>query len=183
MPHRNPDQHPAVALGVTEATSLQSVTLTWFDKLEKQIRNLQYMLHEVIANEDADGVFVTDRVNGLDGGKVSATVSPSMAVQIKGGVFFVDDVPFKLTSDVTTPVLVAPVTSDRIDVVAASAEDDAFVILTGDEESTPVAPTVEVGMVKLAELYLRPGMTTIEDEETSSANEGYVTDFRYLLNA
>lgn len=184
MPHKYPDAHPAVSGGVTNETAKQNVTLEWYDKLDKAFQVIQWFMHEFVGADNGDGVFVTERVNGVDGGLVAATSpSPTMALRILGGAFFVDDVPFKLTSDVTTPVLVAPTGGDRIDLVAASSEDAAFVILTGAEASTPSAPAVTAGMVALAEVYLRPGMTVINNDDTTAADEGYITDVRNKLNA
>jgi hypothetical protein len=150
---------------------------------------MQWLLVTLMGSDGTDGVFASSRLNGVEAGLVEATGPETLTVTIKAGVFVVDDLPFRVVADHTTAVFEVPVSEDRIDLVLAAAKGcddaitvDSFVVIEGDENDPPVAPAVPEGMVLLAEIYCRPGMTVIKDTDVSPNDEGYITDSRHMIN-
>jgi hypothetical protein len=182
MAYKNPGRHPARKDGLNVSTGSGQAMLDYLDRLEASIANLQWFIEKMLGGSTSNGVVAFNGLNGINAGKVTAT-SPyaSMKLDIKAGAFFVDKVPFKILSNATTPDFVAPTGEERIDVVAASAFDASFVIITGIEDPSPVAPALEEGMVALAHVRMRPGMTEIGNTDTSG--EGYVINVRNFINA
>jgi len=182
MAYKNPDRHPILLTSATTQTVSGQTTLDYFDKIAAAIEMQQWLFFALVSSVDDDGVMAVGLLNGLDGGKVSAASTPSMKVNVQGGVFFVDYVPFRIMSDYTSADFVAPVSNPRIDAIVASATLGAMAIIPGVEEAVPSVPAVGTGEVLLASIYLRTGMVTIEDSDVSPFTEGYITDQRVMLN-
>jgi hypothetical protein len=117
------------------------------------------------------GIIASDGAPEL---KVSATSSPSMAVDIAPGAAMIAGVGAG-TNGSTTDDMVAPVTNPRIDRVQFSVADGVN-IKTGTENVSPTAPTEDADNISLATIYHRVGETSIEDAD--DATNGYITDTR-----
>lgn len=150
----------------------------WLADVVDAINTLQWFIRAAFG--DANGVIAYGSV-GVDSLKVEATTSvESMQVNILLGAGFVDGVPFRKSADTLSGLLVAPVANDRIDTVAYNPSTAAVVIHEGEEDSTPSAPAISEGEIKLAEIYHRVSETAIYDSDTTG--EGYITDSRTWVN-
>lgn len=129
---------------------------------------------------------VRDRLDGLywgdlKPGRVEAEAVPSMRVYIhptygKGA-----------RTDAAYPLLfwggysnylTAPSSNPRMDLIcliptAVSGNVGAIFNVTGDEAASPVLPLTPDGMIPIAILYMRPGMTSIKNVDDSS--NGYIS--------
>lgn len=110
---------------------------------------------------------------------VKATSPVSMDVTVDAGYAFIDDAPFKLAAQATLPTFTAPATNPRIDTVQAKIGGWAIEVLTGTESATPAAPAADADAIRLASVYMRPGMTSIKD--TDDATNGYIIDDRTYM--
>lgn len=131
---------------------------------------------------DTNGVIAYGTV-GTDSLKVEATSSAeSMYFTVHEGAGFVDGVPFRFPTQTLSTQQTAPVANDRIDTIALSATNGVWAITVheGEEDSSPVAPAILSGEIKLAEIYHRVSETAIYDTDVSA--EGYITDSRTFVN-
>ena len=103
---------------------------------------------------------------------VLATDPVSMQVTLQAGVAFMNGVPVYVPADLTTGVLVAPVSNPRIDIVAIDADTRAIEVFTGAEGAVPVAPTVTGNRVAAMQIYHRVGETSIKNND--DASNGYL---------
>jgi hypothetical protein len=178
MAYQNPNPHPLES-GVSSSSIRAQATLDWFIAVREAIAELQQFFNTVIGG-GIDGIIAFgDDVDASY--RTSATSPVSMRVTIEAGWAFVDGVPFRMIGDYTTPNFVAPVTDDRIDTLAASAITRSITIYTGNESSSPVAPAVTgEGEIEIAQIYHRPGETSIKNSDDST--NGYISDTRVWGN-
>jgi hypothetical protein len=124
------------------------------------------------------GVPVTGSVSGVQATssgtelKVQAQSSPDMTVKVKAGSGIVSGTPVALLADYTTAAITAPVSNPRIDIVQIDQLGNVTV-KAGTEAGSPSAPAVDTDNMKLAEIALTVGMTTI--------TAGAITDSRSFL--
>ena len=146
----------------------------WDDNIEDALELAYFLLSQAWGS--GSGV-----VRGATTGdmKVKATSPVSMDVTVEAGYAFIDDTPFKLAAQATLPTIVAPVTNPRIDTVQAKLDGWTIEVLEGTESVTPTAPAAEAGAIRLATVYLRPGMASIKD--TDDASNGYIVDDRPFM--
>jgi hypothetical protein len=121
-----------------------------------------------------DFYFVPDNSNA-----VYATTPTSMQVKLSAGLGFMNAVPVYVPSVLTSLTLVAPDSNPRIDVLAVDADTRAIVMFTGEQNASPVAPTVTGNRIAVAQIYHRVGETTIEDVDDST--NAYITNL-YTFN-
>jgi len=163
--------NPPITSGDKKANSHKD----WLEDVVDNIEAIQYALWYHADNGKGHTSCV---VTGLS---CAATSPESMRVTVAAGHAFVDYVPFRKSAAETTHDFVAPSSADRIDTIAVDATTGLIVIHKGAENVTPSAPSVSEGEVKVAELYLRPGMTAIYDSDTTG--EGYITDSRVIAGS
>ena len=111
----------------------------------------------------AFGSIATGVVLNLDDNtlKVVPTSVPSMRVKVQAGQGFIDYVPFELSIDTQTDLIVAP-TQKRIDLVQINTEG-VVSIKTGVEHGTaPVKPDPDSGCIKVGSIYLTSSITAID---------------------
>jgi hypothetical protein len=115
--------------------------------------------------------------------EVVANSPVNMSAQVSPGLAFVADLggtvrTVRATAATTLVTFVAPTVNPRIDTV--QIDSTGYInVKTGTEAGAPVAPTVDAGTIKLAEIYLRVGMTSIKDAD--DATNGYITDGRSFV--
>jgi hypothetical protein len=111
---------------------------------------------------------------------VHETDPVSSSVVVEGGFFFdINGDAVDCATDTLTSIT-PPATNPRIDVVSIS--DTGVVTRTaGTEHASPTAPATPVGHLKVAELYLRVGMTQINQYDEADGN-GYIMDRRASFN-
>lgn len=107
--------------------------------------------------------------------KVVAQGTPDMTVSVNAGDAIVAGVFCGVKAATNSATVTAPTTNPRIDIVQL-ATDGTISIKAGTENASPSAPTVDSGNMKLAELYLRVGATSIKNSD--DATNGYITDAR-----
>ena len=124
----------------------------------------------------SDGVVRGASVDDL---AVQAMASPGMGAEAQPGYALISGFPFKLAVPTETVAVMAPVTQDRVDLVQASLATWNVEVKTGTEAGSPVAPAADADCIALAELYLRPGMTSVKN--TDDATNGYIVDVREFV--
>ena len=92
---------------------------------------------------------------------------------------FVSSSAYKLAAQTQTADVTAPVSNPRIDLVQARLDEWDISIKTGTESATPTAPLADADAIPLAQLYLRPAMTSIKDAD--DATNGYIINSRAFL--
>lgn len=153
--------------------------LDWYQDVTQAVEDIQDALRAILGGPE--GV-IADSEYGMDAGLVTAISPPSTTVYISAGRFMTDKIPFRIANGANAGFAV-PATNDRIDTIAARLSDRSFILRTGTESGTPTAPAVGDGEVLLAHVYLRPGMTEINDVDVSPGDQGYITDQRDHINA
>lgn len=105
------------------------------------------------------------------GFKVVAKDPASLVLRVNPGVALVEGQVVKFAGG-DTPSFTAPTTNPRIDLVSV---DSAGTIKTyqGSENVSPVASSYPAGETVLAEIYCRPGMTSIGDNDKADG-QGYI---------
>lgn len=146
----------------------------WDDAIEAAFELVSRLLS--LAWGGGDGVVrgATD-----DDLKVAAASPASLAVVVQPGCAFISQFPYKLATATETTAVTPPMVNPRIDLVQARLATWDVEIITGVEGATPSAPSPNPDCIALAEVYLRPGMTTIEDSDDGV--NGYITDVRVFL--
>lgn len=109
--------------------------------------------------------------------QVKAEGTPSMTVDVLSGAAVVSGQPTALVAD-TTLTFTAPTTNTRIDTVQIDQSGN-IEVKAGTEDVSPSAPAVDADALKLAEIYLRVGATSIKDADDST--NGYITDSRVYI--
>jgi hypothetical protein len=146
---------------------------TWDDRIEVALEMAYFLLSHAWGG--GDGV-----IRGADDELQVVARSPvAMSADVKPGYAFVSSSAYKLAAPTQTADVLAPVTHPRIDLVQARLDAWDISIKTGTEAATPAAPVVDVDAIPLAQLYLRPGMTSIKDAD--DATNGYIIDSRSFL--
>ncbi|HOE10538.1 MAG TPA: hypothetical protein PLQ35_10055 [bacterium] len=131
-----------------------------------------------LVNSDQNAVLDTGCGGSL---RVAAQPTPNMTVRILTGVGIIHPYVVAKTTVETLPgegMIEPPVSASRIDVVYARRDGESGIV-TGAEDSSPVAPGIPTGAMALAEIYLRPGCTAIK--ESDDGLNGYLVDLRKLV--
>lgn len=147
---------------------------TWDDRIEQALELAHKLLS--LAWGGGDGVIRGATANDL---QVVATSPESLAVLVEPGYAFISGLPYWLEAQTQTADVTAPASDPRIDLVQARLETWDISVKQGTEAATPTAPTADADAIPLAELYLRPGMSSIKD--TDDTTNGYITDARNFL--
>lgn len=146
----------------------------WDDRIEASLEMLHYLLAHAWGG--GDGILRGATANDL---KVNANFPADLSVTVNPGYAFISKFAYKLAADTQTPDVTPPVTNPRIDLVQARLDTWDISIVAGTESATPAAPSADTDAVPLAQLYLRVGMSTIED--TDDSTNGYIIDARTFL--
>jgi hypothetical protein len=146
----------------------------WDDRIEAALE-LTYLLLN-LAWGGGSGVIRGASTYDL---KVAASSPASLRVSVKAGYGFISKSPYKLASATDTAEIAAPVSHPRIDLVEARLNTWGVAVKTGTEAVSPSPPSASADSITLARLYLRPGMTTIQDVDDSV--NGYIIDARTFL--
>jgi len=147
---------------------------TWDDRIEAALELLFFLVHQSLGG--GDGVLGGATPDDL---AVEPSSTPDMRVLVQPGYAFIGPMPFKLAAATPTPVFSAPVSFDRIDLVQAALDGWSITVKSGIEAGSPLAPPPDAGCLVLAEVYLRPGMGSIQPSDDST--NGYITDMRVFL--
>lgn len=107
--------------------------------------------------------------------KVVAQGTPGMTVVYSAGDAIVTGILCGLKANTNSATFTAPSANPRIDIVQI-ATNGTISVKTGTENSSPSAPSVDSGNMKLAEIYHRTGETSIKNSDDST--NGYITDSR-----
>ena len=131
-----------------------------------------------LANRDQNGVLDLGTGSSLE---VAPQSAPDLTVRVLPGLGIIHPYVVGRTAGSTFPEdenFEPPEAWPRIDLVYVTM--DGFVgIITGSEGYPPVAPDVPDHCMALAEVYLRPGCTSIE--ETDDGENGYLIDRRNVI--
>ncbi len=143
----------------------------WDDRIEAGQELLHFFLGH--AWSGVDGVLRGVTADDLD---VKATTPATLSVDAQPGYGLIDNFPYHLSVATATGDVVAPTTNNRIDLVQARLGTWDISVKIGAEAPSPTAPTPDTDAIPLAELFLRPGMTSIKD--TDDSTNGYIIDVR-----
>ncbi|MCD6288822.1 MAG: hypothetical protein J7M12_06885 [Candidatus Hydrogenedentes bacterium] len=146
----------------------------WDDQIEHALE----VVHEMLALAWGGGDGVVRGATDLNL-KVVPTSPPSLAVVVGAGRAFISRFVYKLAADSVTETVAVPTDNPRIDLVVARLADWTVAIIKGTESAVPEAPATGMDEIVLAELYLRPGMGSIEDNDDGT--NGYITDRRAFV--
>lgn len=147
---------------------------TWDDRIEAALELVHYLLS--LAWGSGNGVI---RKASTDDLKVFATAPASLTVEVRPGYAFIAHYPYKLTATTQTAAVAAPTDYPRIDLVQARLETWDVSVKTGAPAANPVAPSPDTNCLALAQLILRPTMTTVKDADDGI--NAYITDAREFL--
>jgi hypothetical protein len=147
---------------------------TWDDRIEAALELVYRLLS--LAWGGGEGVLRKAADHDL---AVTALSPPGMSVEVQPGYAFISNLPYKLAEPLETAEITPPTTSPRIDLVQARLGTWDVSVVEGVESVTPSAPDADPDCIALAELYLRPAMTCIKDEDDST--NGYIIDVRSFL--
>lgn len=146
----------------------------WDDRIEAALELIHYLLSHAWGG--GNGVI---RKASADDLTVAAATTPGLSVRVKPGYAFIAKYPYKLETETATAEVTPPVTNPRIDLVQARLETWDVSIVTGTESATPTPPSPSSNALALAQLWLRPGMTSIKN--TDDGVNGYIIDARVFL--
>ena len=146
----------------------------WDDRIEAALELICLLLSASFGGQD--GVLRTSAANGL---QVTALDTPGLSVEVQPGDAFINGYPYRLISPLGSASVATPVSFARRDLVQARLLDWSIALKTGIEAGSPVAPEPDTDCIPLAELHLRPGMTSIQN--TDDATNGYIIDARSFL--
>jgi len=146
----------------------------WDDRIEASLELAFRLLNQAWGG--GEGI-----LRGIAAGELTVTPTTpiGMRVAIEPGYAFIAGYPFRLTSQTETPELDPPLTNNRIDLVQADLATWTITIKQGAESPSPTAPTADTAALALAQLMLRPGMTSIK--ATDDTINGYIIDTRSFL--
>lgn len=147
---------------------------SWDDRIEAALELVHFMLS--LAWGGGNGVV---RGAATDDLKTLANSPVWMSVTVQPGFAFISKFVYKLAAATQTPDIVAPVTNPRRDLVQARLETWDISVKTGTEAASPSLPGPDTNAIALAELYLRPGMTSIKN--TDDTTNGYIVDKRTFV--
>lgn len=146
----------------------------WDDRIEAAIELLYVLVLQGFGG--GEGVLRGVSLGDLS---VNQTSPVGMTVEVQPGYAFIDALPFRLNAATETVPVAAPTTDPRIDLVQARLETWDISVKAGTEAASPSAPNADSDALALAELYLRPGMTSIKNAD--DATNGYIIDVRAFL--
>jgi hypothetical protein len=147
---------------------------SWDDRIEAALELVHFLLSQAWGG--GNGVVRGATASDL---AVAATATPGLSVEVQPGYAFISRLPYKLASAKQTTPVVPPTVASRIDLVQARLDSWDVSVKIGIESATPTAPTPDTDCIALAQLYLRPGMTSIKN--TNDGTNGYVIDVRQFV--
>lgn len=147
---------------------------TWDDRIEGALELVHRLLS--LAWGGGDGVVRGATADDL---KIVARAPEGMSATVRPGMAFISGFPYDLADELETATVAAPSSDPRIDLVQARLDNWDVSIKTGTEAASPTAPQADADAIPLAELFLRPGMTSIKDAD--DALNGYIIDARKFL--
>jgi hypothetical protein len=166
--------YPKTTWSFEERPVASSKLNTWDDRIEGALELTLLLLSHICGS--AAGVIRDSAGTGL---KTSAQATPGLSVQVAPGYALISRAPYKLAQTTDTTEVAPPTTNPRIDLVQAQLDTWGISVKAGTEAATPTAPNPDVNCLALAELHLRPGMTSIKN--TDDGSNGYVVDVRGFL--
>ncbi len=146
----------------------------WDDRIEGALELVFFLLNHAWGG--GDGVV---RGAAADDLKTTALATPGLSVEVQPGYAFIGKFPVRLAVVTQSADVAPPATLDRKDLVQLCLATWSVDVKTGTESASPVAPAADTDCAPLAELYLRPGMTSIKN--TDDAANGYIIDARAFL--
>lgn len=146
----------------------------WDDRIESALELAFFLLNQAWGG----GSGVVRGATGQDL-KVTATSPASMAVEVKPGYAFISRMPYRVGVSGDLYVSVAPALYPRIDLIQAKLDGWQLTLKHGLESPTPSTPAVDTDCIALAKLYLRPGLTCVQDADDGT--NGYIIDMRTFL--
>lgn len=147
---------------------------TWDDRIEAALEVLAYLISHAWGG--GNGVVRGATTDDL---KVVAKAPPGLSVQVKPGYAIIRKLPYRLAGNTDLPTPAVPSTHPRIDLVQASLETWGVTLKQGTEAAVPVAPVPDTDCIALAQIYARPGMSSVKD--TDDTTNGYLIDARTFL--
>ena len=147
---------------------------TWDNRIELALEVAFFLLSQSWGG--GNGVI---RKAAADDLKVVANSTPNLSVRVKPGYAFISKFPYKLAAEAVTANVTPPTTHPRIDLVQARLDTWDVSIVTGTEAASPTAPAAQTDCIGLANLLVRPGMTSIKD--TNDGTNGYIIDVRAFV--
>jgi hypothetical protein len=146
----------------------------WDDRLEAALELAYFLLSHAWGG--GSGVIRGATTDDL---QVTAQSPASLIVEVNPGYAFIENLPYRLEATTTSLAFTAPTTNPRIDLIQARLSTWDTSVIAGTESATPVAPSPDADAIALAQIYLRPGMTSIKDSDDSTS--GYIIDARTFL--
>lgn len=146
----------------------------WDDRIEAAFELVHFLLSQAWGGGDG----VIRRAAAEDLAVVPAN-PPEASVIVRPGYAFISRMPYRLAEDTPTAGIAAPVSQPRIDLVEARLTEWDIAVVKGAEAAEPEAPAGGEDAIALAELYLRPGMNAIHEEDDGT--NGYIIDIRRFL--
>ncbi len=146
----------------------------WDDRIEAALERVCYLLN--LAWGGGDGVIRGAAESDL---QVIPSATPGMSVMVQPGWAFISHLPYHLDVSVQTPAVPEPLTGVRLDLVQARLGTWDVSVKTGTESASPSAPTPDTDCIPLAHLFLRLGMSAIN--QTDDGTNGYIIDKREFV--
>lgn len=146
----------------------------WDDNIEAALELMMFLMSHAWGG--GDGVVRGAAVDDL---KVVAASTPGLAVEVEPGYAFIANTPYKAAVKTSTAAIPVPTLDPRIDLVVAKLENWEVFVKQGVEAASPAVPSVDVETIALAQLFVRPGMSSIKD--TDDGSNGYIVDARTFL--
>jgi len=146
----------------------------WDDRIENALEQVYFLLN--LAWGGGNGVLRGTADGELE---VIPTNPHSLRVRIQPGWAFISNTPFRLRAAVDSAALSPPSQLPRKDLVQANLETWDISIKTGVEASAPICPTPDHDSIPLAQVYLRPGMGVIRQQD--DLTNGYIIDARTFI--
>lgn len=146
----------------------------WDDRIEIALELIHFLLVQTYGG--GEGVL---RGVTQDDLLVKATSPEGVSVDVQPGYALIGTFPYKLATATETLPVAAPATDPRKDLVQARLATWDVNVKQGTEAASPNAPGPDADALPLAELYLRPGMTSIKDADDGV--NGYIIDVRPFL--
>jgi len=166
--------YPKTSWSFEERPVASSKLNLWDDRIEAAIEMLLFLTAQQWGGQGG----VLRRVPA-DDLAVKATSPVSLIVQVLPGYAFIGNHVYRLNGAIQSPTIAAPVGNPRRDLVQARLATWDVSIKTGTPAASPALPSADTDCLALAELYCRPGMTSIKD--TNDGTNGYIVDLRSFL--
>lgn len=152
--------YPKTAWAFQERPVASSKLNTWDDRIEAALELLCFLLNHAWGG--GEGVI---RGATSDDLRVAALATPGLSVEVRPGYAFISKFPYKLAATTVTPAITPPPVYPRIDLVQAVLATWTVSVKGGVEAGSPIPPPTDAGCIALAQLHLRPGMTSIKDTD------------------